>query len=223
MQIDRSKFISLVSALAVSAAVGCTITTVKNTPPASDDGGVVSGNDSGTGTDGSVSTGSDGGATSDAPVTAACLGKLALPAPDCEALANDPAASACYTTGMGQAACFLSTGLKTEIAVDLVKCVSGLTTCPSGDPALNACVNASVAKACVDPAMEKPCQDELDRCATNGITPDISKAQCVKVLSALLPTGVSDFKDCTTMRAGGCTLDSKQYQCLDEYKSGIAQ
>jgi hypothetical protein len=223
MQIDKTAFLALMgtfSAVAMTAAVGCTITTVS---PAGNDGGTDPVVDSGGGGgDGGV-MGDGGGVKTDAggDSSAACLGKLALPAPDCEALAADPAAKDCMVNGYGFTACSVTAGLKDEIAVEVMKCVSALNMCPAGDKALIACVENNVAKSCDDPATDKPCQDELDRCATNSIVPDISKATCKQVLSALNAQGVADFVTCTTDRASGCTLKKDQYQCLDEYKSSL--
>jgi hypothetical protein len=225
MHIDRSMFLALVSGVAVTAAIGCTVVTTPKAEPAVADGGVQPSADSGsTGSDGSVAKdsgggGSDGGGGQDGAL--ACLGKQELPAPDCEALGTDPNAKACFTTGNGFGGCVVVASLKSEIGIEVTKCIGALTDCPTGDPALSACVSSNIAKACDDPAADKPCQDEIDRCTANGITPNISKAQCMKVLSALNAPAIADFVSCTTTRAAGCTLDSSQYQCLDEYKMAL--
>jgi hypothetical protein len=227
MQIDKTKFLFLVSAsLMATGAVasGCTITTnSSNTPDAA-----TPESDSGSTSDARPlqPDASEDGSRADAFVSdgGACLGRGSMPAPDCEGLAVG--AKACYVDGIGLSACFvISTSMKNEIAADAVECIRKLDECPFVEAPLKSavreCVEASAAKACEDSQAEAPCQAEIDRCVANGITPDINKAQCVKALSALNAAGIAEFKTCTTDRAAGCSLANGQYSCLNEYLTDL--
>jgi hypothetical protein len=185
MQIDRSRFLFLTSALAATTAVslsagvgGC------SKSDSTTDGGAVAETDA-SGVDASTSDSSVAdAATADAADATACLGDDGL-APTC-----DPTDGGTQCTLQCQS---VGTYLKHQVAQKAAECIEAninvFPTCEGGSPA---CVVAATAAACDDPTADTFCTTFAPTCADAGVGPDggvLSQADCVAFVKGLTGGG----------------------------------
>ncbi len=212
MKIDKSKFLVLTSVLAAGTAAAamstgaCTTTT--NNPT---DGGTSSVDGSSGGTDGS-SGGTDGssgggdGATDGGDDGSACLGDDKVLNPSCSSFleAGTDAGGSCLTSLDGQDACTsFQANLRNGVAREAVNCLKIAPTCEALPDPVGGCLDQAAAKACPDTAVDALCTAELAKCTAGAIT----KADCVKYMTALTPAARTKF---TTNCADevGCSLSN---------------
>lgn len=69
------------------------------------------------------------------------------------------------------------------------------------------CIRAAVDTACVDPAMQKKCDDLLAECQRKGKRVKYTREQCEKILSSVVGQAQRDAMDALAPMNEGCVLD----------------
>jgi hypothetical protein len=232
MQIDRTRFLVLTTAIAAAAACTANSTTTNNPPPPTDGGTsadvTATPVDSGHGgTDGSVV---DGSATDSSEAAApACdnlgAGDLSACAVYSDAGAGDAGAadggSDCLTEFVCSGA---SANLKPEIAALVVNCVAAQTTCNVGDCIKTAAQvaygstggpsagDAGYSGECTDTTAQATCDQINTACGDAGMDAGVTNADCLLVAGRMTTTGRTAFVACMT--GGGCLVAPSVEGCL---------
>jgi hypothetical protein len=204
MQLDRSRFLLLTSALAAATAVsftaglgGC------SKADSTTDGGATT---DATASDSSpVEDGSTDAADASTADASGCLTNDGLP-PNC-----DPYDGGAQCNYQCQAA---ARHFKNQVAVKAAACIDQnmniAPTCEGGEPA---CVEAATAAACTDPAAAPFCAGFLASCADAGDGGTITQAECLSIANGLSGGG----RDYLTT----CVASSDCRFCLDMLKTAL--
>jgi hypothetical protein len=228
VNIDKSKFLAISSALAAATALaaGCTIVSTNNPPPAGVDSGVevdsgmmmtsdgstMMNGDSAVNTDASPS--GDAGPKSDGSVVTNDAASDSGPKPACLDDSATPGAMApCVTTAMtclatpeGEGACYgAGANVISGVGRAISACLDSAATC--GPTTIDDCIKSSALQACEKPAVRAVCTQTVAACKALGMTPQISEDECTKLGSALNGAGFASLSSCFTEAGlGGCGL-----------------
>jgi hypothetical protein len=184
MNVDRTRFLLLTSALSAATAVaavasGCTVNnTDKSTTPAVD---------SGIETDGASADAWVAPDAGDAEA-AACLDDKGE-SPSCAAV-DASCSTACQ---------HYLPNFKKGVARSIISCLSGLPTCEGAGTAIANCVQLALAASCQDTTATDFCTPVVESCKpTDGGTSPLDITECVDLVTGLNSTGRASFTTCVT-------------------------
>jgi hypothetical protein len=217
MQIDKTKFLTLVGAIS-AASVAFVACTVDDDPGGSSGAGGAAGASGGAGTGGRPGAGAGGaagagagaggaagagaGAGGAAGGNGACLGDQGAAAP------------ACSSECEGTSACEGLANFRGGLVPDLVACLNALPTetcSPTTD--FVACGVAALDRACPDPTAAAACAEVATECGPQGAL----DALCVKRFNGLSAEGRTLYRDClvSSCSEGATALDQAAFDaCL---------
>jgi hypothetical protein len=189
MQIDRSKFLLLTTAISASVALagfvgasGC------STSSTATDGGTTDASSSttdGSSTDGSTTDAADGGEAG------ACLDDI-VGSPTCEA-SGAVIGSTCQTKCTAAEFNFAA-----GVAAEIAPCILAIPSCDATPAAVTACIEAAIPKAC--PGVNASACTSMAATCSDGDATFLTK--CNAIVPALRTGGLVAFETCVT--EGGC-------------------